>query len=380
MNKITNWEIKKTNRNNIFTAIYEARQISKQQLSETLGLSMPTITQNLKELEALNLIKKEGVFDSNASCGRKARIISCNPTSRISVGVEILKEKVYAAAIDLYGTVLKEDTFLFPFQNSSLYFCALGNWINCFIAELALPAESILGAAITIQGLVSMDHSQIIYGKLMDCTGLALTELSQHIKWPCLFFHDSQAAAFAETWLDPELTDALFLWLNPNFGAALIINGTIHQGVGGLGNTMEHMRLVPGGKNCYCGQQGCVEAYCSADALRAQAHQDIPAFFDALRKGSPSRRKIWQEYLSYLALSIHNVLMIFDCDVVFSGMLSPYLQQEDLDIISKELKSRSAFSFYEPRLRMGASNQYAAAVGAAVYQIADFFQHGDVFQ
>ncbi len=95
MNKITNNEIKRTNRNNVFTAVYHARQTSKQQLAKTLQLSMPTITQNLKELEALNLIRKDGFYESSASGGRKAQIIRCNETARISVGVEVLKKSLH---------------------------------------------------------------------------------------------------------------------------------------------------------------------------------------------------------------------------------------------------------------------------------------------
>ena len=380
MDKITSSEIRKTNRNNIFTAIYEARQISKQQLAEKLNLSMPTITQNLKELEALKLIRKEGFFDSSATRGRRAHIICCNQNSRISIGVEVLKEKAHIVAVDLYGTQLKDDTLDFPFQNSALYYCALGNWINSFIAELSLPTETILGVGIAMQGLVSADHSEILYGELIGSTGLTLKEFAKYVKWPCFFLHDSEAAAFAETWLDRHLTDALFVWLNPNFGSALIINGLIHQSTGPLIGTLEHMRLIPGGKPCYCGQQGCVEAYCSADALHREAGEDLSAFFEALRQGSPRHTEIWQQYLRHLALTLNNVLMLIDCDVIFSGMLSPYLLPEDLKLLTGYIRELSAFSFYEPRLRMGASNQYAAAIGAALHQITDFLNHGEVFQ
>ena len=108
MEKITSLEIKRTNRNNIFTSIYQARQISKQQLAENLNLSLPTITQNLRELEALGLIKKEGFFDSTSasSRGRRARIIQCHATSRISVGVEVLKEKSIALGRRIHASLL----------------------------------------------------------------------------------------------------------------------------------------------------------------------------------------------------------------------------------------------------------------------------------
>ena len=93
MNKITNNEIKRTNRNNVFTAVYHARQTSKQQLAKTLQLSMPP-SQNLKELEALNLIRKDGFFmNPPLPAGVKRRLSAVMETARISVGVEVLKKE-----------------------------------------------------------------------------------------------------------------------------------------------------------------------------------------------------------------------------------------------------------------------------------------------
>lgn len=386
MNKITTTEIKRTNRNNVFTEIYRTRQTSKQQLAETLQLSMPTITQNLKELEALNLIKKDGFYESSSSGGRKAQIIRCNETARISVGVEVLKKRAYVIAVDLYGTPLKHDTLKLPFQNNELYYCALGNWINSFISSLPYDKENILGVGIAIQGLISPDRSTILFGELMDCTGLYLEEFARFIQWPCIFIHDSEAAAFAEIWLNsiPRqtsiLNDSLFLWLNHNFGAALVIDGKIHQGIGSLSGTLEHMTLVPGGRQCYCGQSGCVEAYCSVDALEESANDPLDTFFPKLRNGDENCLDIWHQYLHYLAMTLNNTLMLIDCDIIFSGALRPYLIQDDLELIKQYMKELASFSFYEPRLRMGASDQYAAVVGASLYRIIDFLDNGSVFQ
>lgn len=380
MNKITNNEIKRTNRNNVFTAVYHARQTSKQQLAKTLQLSMPTITQNLKELEALNLIRKDGFYESSASGGRKAQIIRCNETARISVGVEVLKKRAYIIAVDLYGTPLKQDMLKLPFQNNELYYCALGNWINSFIASLPYDKENILGVGIAIQGLISPDRSTILFGELMGCTGLYLEEFARFIRWPCMFIHDSEAAAFAEIWLSPSLNDSLFLWLNHNFGAALVIGGKIHQGIGSLSGTLEHMTLIPNGRKCYCGRSGCVEAYCSVDALEERADEPPETFFPKLRNGDRKCLDIWHQYLHYLAMTLNNTLMLIDCDLIFSGALRPYLIQDDLDLLQQYMKELSSFPFYEPRLRMGASDQYAAVVGASLYQIINFLDNGNVFQ
>ena len=43
-------EIKQKNRKNVLRVIYEEKKISKAEISKRLGLSMPTVTQNLSDL------------------------------------------------------------------------------------------------------------------------------------------------------------------------------------------------------------------------------------------------------------------------------------------------------------------------------------------
>lgn len=49
-------EIKQKNRKNVLRVIYDEKKISKAEISKRLGLSMPTIAQNLSELFDKELI------------------------------------------------------------------------------------------------------------------------------------------------------------------------------------------------------------------------------------------------------------------------------------------------------------------------------------
>ncbi len=384
MEKITNWEIKRTNRNNIYREIYASAQTSKQQIAENLDLSLPTVTQNLKVLEDLGLIKKDGFFESSSSGGRKANIITCEEKARIAIGVEVFKEKSYIVATDLYGDILKDDIFEMPFRKDELYFCALGNWVNYFISELPYQSDVILGVGICIQGLISSDSLSVVYSPLMNCTDMSLKEFAQYIKWPCLFIHDSEATAFREVWrrytsAEPA-NDALFLVINNNFGGSLIINGKTHHGAGHLGGTIEHMRIHPEGRPCYCGQKGCAETYCSGEGLQLTVKEPLAEFFSALRSGDAERNRLWKKYLRDLALTINNSIMVFDCDIIIGGTIRSYFLQEDVELIKVMLKDLFAFPFYEPRITLGTSNEYAGAIGAALSLVANFLDNGDVFQ
>ena len=57
--KITTSEVRKYNKNRIFKLIYNSSAISRQEIADTLGLSLPTINQNIKLLKDSGLIVME---------------------------------------------------------------------------------------------------------------------------------------------------------------------------------------------------------------------------------------------------------------------------------------------------------------------------------
>lgn len=169
----TTKNIRKSNRKKIFNLIYEKNAISKQDIAAQLKISMPTVTQNIAELEKLELIEKNGFFNSTG--GRKAKIISIKAQARIALGVEIRAEGCTVAAVDLYGTVIAQQLFEVPFQNRDEYFIFLCKEIDRFIGTQKIPSSKILGLGIIMQALISDDGQRVTYGKILDCTGLDIS-------------------------------------------------------------------------------------------------------------------------------------------------------------------------------------------------------------
>ena len=69
--KLTNTDVKKLNKNRIFRLIYNSDKISRQEIADQLGLSLPTVNQNLKMLMEDGLIEYVGNFTSTG--GRMAK-------------------------------------------------------------------------------------------------------------------------------------------------------------------------------------------------------------------------------------------------------------------------------------------------------------------
>ena len=115
------------------------------------------------------------------------------------------------------------------------------------------------------------------------------------------------------------------MFVSQSVGGAIIIDGKAFYGKSQRGGEFGHMILVPNGRSCYCGRLGCLNAYCSTKNLSDMTNEDLGSFFAGIESGDESLIKVWDEYLDYLALAIHNLNMAFDCEVVIVGYLGQYI-------------------------------------------------------
>src|SRR5436305_9929792 len=77
--------------------------VSRAQLARETGLSKPTVSQALAELEAVGLVRPVG--PSPPARGRTAMLYEPNPTAGYVVGIDIGRAWIRVAVADLAGTI-----------------------------------------------------------------------------------------------------------------------------------------------------------------------------------------------------------------------------------------------------------------------------------
>ena len=368
---LTNISVKKINRSKVYQYIYRKKITSKLQIVQDLQMGLSTVSQNLNLLEQDGLIEKNGYFESTG--GRKANAIQIVSDFRISIGIGILKNMFHITAVDLYGNALYTNTIPFPYSNTPDYYKQVTDKIKEFIATNQYDEEKILGVSIATQGITSPDHSTVLYGNIMNNTGMILEDFSRYLPYPCYLEHDSKSAAFLELWKHPELDSAVVFLLNRNLGGAIITNHQIHQGSSMHSGTIEHICINPDGPLCYCGNRGCLETYCSANALEQAAGMNIKDFFSLLReKKSPQLTQIWKDYLRHLAFAMKNLNLIIDAPTIISGYLAPYFLEDDIAYLTKHINVSSPFALNKEHIFVGTNGQYTPAIGAALFYVNQF--------
>lgn len=367
---ITPNQIKQNNRSLIYEYIYKNRKVSQQDISYDLRLSRPTVTTNLTAMENDGLIQKTGRIDTEL-VGRKAAAYSIVTDYRISIGVEILKKEVKMIAVNLYGEKVNRMTYEIAFEYSGPYFKAVCNKILEFKNSLETADDRILGIGFAMQGLVTPDKQKILYGEILSCTGLSITELSDHLPYPCSFIHDAESAAVSELWASPGLTDAFYLSLSRHLGAAIISKGSILTGKHGHSSTIEHIQMQPDGSRCYCGRRGCMETVLSLTSLLAES-ETPESFFANVRQKEPSALNRWNLFLTNLAKAVNMLHLIYDTDFILGGYLAQYLHEEDISFLHKQIQQMTPFTEAHDFLLISKMPKHNISIGAALPYIQAF--------
>ena len=97
-------------------------------------------------------------------------------------------------------------------------------------------------------------------------------ELSRRFGVPVFVDNDANCAALAEAHLVGE-RDLVMLTLGTGVGGGVVADGLTFRGAHGLGAELGHMTINPDGPPCpgSCPNRGCLEAYCSGQALERDA-------------------------------------------------------------------------------------------------------------
>ncbi|KAB8288560.1 NagC family transcriptional regulator [Bifidobacterium ramosum] len=351
----------------IIRHLYEHRTATKQELAQELGLSAPTITQHLRELAARGIVTPDALQRSTG--GRKARSYAFNPRHRLAIGLATTTTTVTVRAIDLYGDTVTELSRTLPYRNDAAYWQRVGIIVNEFADSTAAPHR---------RGTTASASDDIILGIGLCLRTPAAIPLEQIVRHPCGTIHPADASATSEAWFDPTLGDAICLYLDRQPSGSLIIDGRLHQparrgdtAITHRNGAIEHMTLVPDGRECTCGRRGCMSAYCSPQTL-PEDYESIPGFFSVLEQGETHHRERMNTWLDYVAQAIANARTIVAGDVIVGGEAATYLDDDDIADLHRRVAERTPPGMAGFVLRKSLRDDRQYIVGAALRFVADY--------
>ncbi len=189
-----------------------------------------------------------------------------------AIGVDIGGTKIAAGLVSESGELLKRESEPTPDDSSKI------PAIVADLAERLTGDEKVVGIGIGAAGFTSTDRTTVRFAPNINWIDEPLAErVSTLADLPVVVENDANAAAWGEfTFGAGEDTDDLLLvTIGTGVGGGIVHRGQLYRGGFGIAAEIGHMRIVPDGITCGCGEHGCFEQYASGSALVRVARERV---------------------------------------------------------------------------------------------------------
>ncbi|MFE3884311.1 ROK family glucokinase [Streptomyces lydicus] len=188
----------------------------------------------------------------------------------LTIGVDIGGTKIAAGVVDEEGSILETCKVPTPHATEALTE-AIADAVRTVGAGHRVEAVGI-GAA----GYVDEKRATVLFAPNIDWRHEPLKDkVEQRVGLPVVVENDANAAAWGEYKFGAGQghSDVICITLGTGLGGGIIIGNKLRRGRFGVAAEFGHIRVVPDGLLCGCGNQGCWEQYASGRALLRYARQ-----------------------------------------------------------------------------------------------------------
>ena len=189
----------------------------------------------------------------------------------LTIGVDIGGTKVAAGVVDDDGTILARTRKDTPSHDAGEV-CRVV--VDC-IAELNADHE-VRAVGIGAAGFVDAARSTVLFAPNLAWRNEPLKAMIEQLAaLPVVVENDANAAAWGETRFGAGKGEqfTVTVTVGTGIGGGIVLGGQLYRGAYGVASEIGHMLVEPRGRQCGCGNFGCLEMYASGNALVREARE-----------------------------------------------------------------------------------------------------------
>ena len=305
----------------------------------------------------------------------------------LAVGIDIGGTKIAGGVVDERGTILATARRESPATDTD----AIERNVEDLVAELWAGHE-VVAVGVGAAGFVDSKRSTVMFAPNLAWRDEPLrSDLEKRIDLPVVIENDANAAAWGEFTFGAgeDVEDTLLVTVGTGVGGGIVLNGQLHRGAFGVAAEIGHMRVVPDGRICGCGNRGCWEQYASGTALVRETRElaregsliarslvdraggvdriDGPLITEAARAGDYFAQEQLASLGKWLGEGIASLTAVLDPAVVVIGGGVSEAGDLLLDPVRAHFKANLTGRHYRPELEVRAAllGNKAGMIGAA---------------
>jgi predicted NBD/HSP70 family sugar kinase len=308
---------------------------SRAELARRSGLSKPTVSEALAELEAAGLVRPAG--SPPPARGRTPALYELDPTAAYVVGIDIGRAYVRIAAADLSGDVVARQDRRNRARSAATLVRAVADDAHEVVAGAGLSWADVAHTVVGSPGVFDPATGRLRHAPNLpgwSRPGL-VDELRAELATSIAVENDVNLAAMGELAHGHGRAAPTFAYLSvgTGIGLGIVIDGALYRGAHGAAGEVAFLPLDgaggqgPGGRPAPDTRlRGILEEAASADAVVRAARElgvehasSAKRVFAAARAGEAAARAVVRAEAERLALVVATVVAVVDPQLVVLG-------------------------------------------------------------
>lgn len=323
--------VKERNRQQIKRVIYRQAPVTRQHITDELGLSLPTITTNVAQMLGEGLLVEYAAPGRSPTGGRRLQLLDFNAAARYAVGVELGPYQTLFCLTDLRGRVCAS----LALEAASPQYLEMTAFVAQSVRELVqhsgIRKERLFGVGVGIPGFIEYQEGVIRTAFHSDWMGRPFVQdLASLLSLPVWIDNNARMRAFGREMFGSGAAPDTFAYFLVSKGLAcpLMIKNNVLAGHKASAGEVGHTTILPDGPLCpTCGRRGCLEAVAGESAILSAAAKalaqgkapclaalvppgeapDTAHVLEAQRRGDPAIGSIMEKAVEYLGLEVANI-------------------------------------------------------------------------
>lgn len=190
------------------------------------------------------------------------------------LAIDLGAQRLAAGVVDASGKVVIRDRVAAPARHAWPVLARLVSRVLAATPEEILPTT----CGVSCAGPIDDQKGQIAPAHLSVWWDFPLAaKLADAVGMPVKIGTGGQGFAMAEAWCGSAIghNDLLAVLLSDVVEAAVLSRGRLLQGHSGNVGNIAHVVVEPGGRNCRCGLQGCLDTYLGVNALEEETSRTL---------------------------------------------------------------------------------------------------------
>lgn len=188
-----------------------------------------------------------------------------------TIGLDIGGTNINGGLVDSHGVVLAKGRRDTPAHDPA----AIVKEAASLVAELS-EGHEVDAVGVACAAYINRSGSLVFFSPNLAWRDEPLkARLESAIDLRVMIENDANAAAWGEFRFGAAagVDDVVMVTVGTGIGGGVVVDGVLMRGAFGVASELGHMRVVPDGIRCGCGNRGCWEQYASGTALVREARE-----------------------------------------------------------------------------------------------------------